>query len=95
VLGDAQLGEAVAASTAAKAAKTTDASVPDKLQAAVTSYQKALALNAALTKPSADTAAVVNNQLGQALGRLGKTQDASDATKQRPSRPEERREVLL
>jgi hypothetical protein len=79
VLGDAQLGEAVAASTAAKAAKTTDASVPDKLQAAVTSYQKALALNAALAKPSADTASVVNNQLGQALGRLGKIQDAADA----------------
>jgi tetratricopeptide (TPR) repeat protein len=79
VLGDAQLGDAVAASNAAKAAKTTDASVPDKLQAAVTSYQKALTLNAALAKPSADTAAVVNNQLGQALGRLGKTQDAADA----------------
>jgi tetratricopeptide (TPR) repeat protein len=45
----------------------------------VTSYQKALALNAALAKPSADTASVVNNQLGQALGRLGKIQDAADA----------------
>ena len=78
-LGDAQLGEAVAASNAAKAAKTTDASVPDKLAAAVTSYQKALTLNAAAAKPSPDAAAVVNNQLGQALGRLGKTQDASDA----------------
>jgi tetratricopeptide (TPR) repeat protein len=78
-LGDAQLGEAVAASNAAKAAKTTDASVPDKLAAAVASFQKALSLNAAAAKPSPDTAAVVNNQLGQALGRLGKTQDASDA----------------
>ena len=78
-LGDAQLGEAVAASNAAKAAKTIDASVPDKLAAAVTSYQKALTLNAAAAKPSPDTAAAVNNQLGQALGRLGKTQDASDA----------------
>jgi tetratricopeptide (TPR) repeat protein len=78
-LGDAQLGEAVAASNTAKAAKTTDASVPDKLAAAVTSYQKALTLNAAAAKPSPDTAAVVNNQLGQALGKLGKMQDASDA----------------
>lgn len=78
-LGDAQLGDAVAASNAAKAAKTTDASVPDKLAAAVTSYQKALTLNAAAAKPNIDTAAAVNNQLGQALGRLGKTQDASDA----------------
>ena len=32
-----------------------------------------------MAKPSADTAAVVNNQLGQALGRLGKIQDAADA----------------
>src|SRR5208283_2619988 len=78
-LGDAQLGEAVAADKAAKAAKTTDPSIPDKLTAAVTSYQKALSLNAAAAKPSTDTAAVVNNQLGQALGRMGKTQDASDA----------------
>lgn len=78
-LGDAQLGEAGAASNAAKAAKTTDASVPAKLEAAVASFQKALALNAAAAKPSPDTAAVVNNQLGQALGRLGKIQDASDA----------------
>jgi tetratricopeptide (TPR) repeat protein len=78
-LGDAQLGEAVAASNAAKAAKTTDASVPDKLAAAATSYQKALTLNAAAAKPRPDTAAAVNNQLGQALGRMGKTQDASDA----------------
>jgi tetratricopeptide (TPR) repeat protein len=78
-LGDAQLGDAVAADKAAKAAKTTDPSIPDKLTAAVTSYQKALSLNAASAKPSTDVAAVVNNQLGQALGRLGKTQDAEDA----------------
>jgi tetratricopeptide (TPR) repeat protein len=78
-LGDAQLGDAVAAEKAAKAAKTTDPSIPDKLTAAATSYQKALSLNAAAAKPSTDVAAVVNNQLGQALGRLGKTQDAADA----------------
>ena len=78
-LGDAQLGDAVAAEKAAKAAKTTDPSIPDKLTAAVTSYQKALSLNAAAAKPSTDVAAVVNNQLGQALGRLGRTKEASDA----------------
>ena len=78
-LGDAQLGDAVAAEKAAKAAKTTDPSIPDKLTAAVNSYQKALSLNAAAAKPSTDIAAVVNNQLGQALGRLGRTKEASDA----------------
>jgi tetratricopeptide (TPR) repeat protein len=78
-LGDAQLGDAVAADKAAKAAKTTDPSIPDKLTAAVNSYQKALSLNAAAAKPSTDIAAVVNNQLGQALGRLGKTKEAADA----------------
>jgi tetratricopeptide (TPR) repeat protein len=78
-MGDAQLGDAVAASNAAKASHTTDASVPDKLAAAVTSYQKALSLNAAKEKPAVDLAAVANNQLGQTLGRMGKTKEASDA----------------
>ena len=44
-LGDAQLGDAVAADKAAKANHATDASVPGKLEAAITSYQKALDLN--------------------------------------------------
>jgi len=78
-LGDAQLGDAVAAENTAKAAKTTDASVVGKLEAAATSYQKALSLNAALDKPNMELASVVNNQLGQAFGRLGKVKDASDA----------------
>jgi tetratricopeptide (TPR) repeat protein len=78
-LGDAQLGEGVAADNAAKAAKTTDSSVTAKLQAAVVSYQKALSVNAASAKPSTDTTAVVNNQLGSALGRMGKPQEASAA----------------
>jgi tetratricopeptide (TPR) repeat protein len=69
-LGDAQLGEGVAAEKAAKAAKVTDASVPDKLTAAVTSYQKAIALNAAQAKPDLGMISVVNNQLGVALGKL-------------------------
>ena len=75
-LGDAQLGQANAAAKAARDAKTTDASLPDKYAAAETSYQKALTLNAALAKPSMDIAAAANNQLGQALGKTGKTKEA-------------------
>jgi tetratricopeptide (TPR) repeat protein len=78
-LGDAQLGDAVAADNAAKANHTADASVPGKLTEAVNSYQKALSLNAALEKPDASFTAIVNNQLGQAFGRMGKPKDASDA----------------
>ena len=78
-LADAQLGDAVTADNAAKAAKTVDPTVKDKLNAAVTSYQKAISLNAALAKPNPDTTAVANNQLGQALGRLGKPQEAAAA----------------
>jgi tetratricopeptide (TPR) repeat protein len=79
VLGDAQLDDAVAADNAAKAAKTVDPTVKDKLAAAVASYQKALTLNAASDKPNAETTAAASNQLGSALGRLGKTQEAADA----------------
>ena len=78
-LGDAQLGDAVAADKAAKAAKATDASVPDKYAAAVTSYQKALTLNAASSKPSPELTATVQNQLGQALGKTGKTKESAAA----------------
>jgi tetratricopeptide (TPR) repeat protein len=69
-LGDAQLGQADAAVKAAKADKTTDPSVPDKYNAAIASYQKALTLNAALAKPSPDVAGTANNQMGQAFGKL-------------------------
>lgn len=78
-LGDAQYGEGVAADNAAKAAKTVDPTVADKLNAAVTSYQKTLTLNAALAKPNPDTAAVADNQMGAALGRMGKAQEAAAA----------------
>jgi tetratricopeptide (TPR) repeat protein len=83
-LGDAQLGDAVAADKAAKAIKATDASVPRKLTAAMTSYRKALDLNAALAKPDTKTISVVNNQLGVALGRLalvGDSDKRADYTK--------------
>jgi tetratricopeptide (TPR) repeat protein len=78
-LGDAQLGDATAADKAAKAAKTTDPTVPDKYAAAVTSYQKALALNAAAAKPDPVMTATVDNQLGQALGKVGKPKESADA----------------
>jgi tetratricopeptide (TPR) repeat protein len=78
-LGDAQLGQANAADKAAKANHTTDASVADKYAAAEASYQKALTLNAALAKPSPEMTATANNQLAQALGKTGKTKEASDA----------------
>ncbi len=78
-LGDAQLGDAVAADKAARANKATDASIPGKLDAAVASYQKALTLNAAAAKPNPELAATVNNQLGQALGREKKTKEAAAA----------------
>jgi len=78
-LGDAQLGQANVAAKAAKDAKTTDPSVSDKYGAAITSYQKAITLNAALAKPSPDLAAAADNQLGQAFGKIGKMTDAAAA----------------
>lgn len=78
-LADAQLGQANAAAKAAKDAKTTDASVPDKYAAAEASYQKALTLNAAVAKPNLELAAAANNQLGQAFGKTGKTKEAQEA----------------
>jgi hypothetical protein len=78
-LGDAQLGQANAAAKAAKDNKTTDASVPDKYAAAEASYQKALDLNAKLAKPNPEIAAAANNQLGQALGKTGKSKEAAAA----------------
>jgi hypothetical protein len=77
-LGDAQLGDAGVADKAAKAAKATDASIPGKLLAAVTSYQKALSLNAAASKPNTELTSVANNQLGQALGRLSALEDVPE-----------------
>ena len=78
-LGDAQLGDAVAADKAARAAKATDASVPGKIDAAITSYQKALTLNAAAAKPDPKLTAAVDNQLGQAYGKVGKAKESGDA----------------
>jgi tetratricopeptide (TPR) repeat protein len=89
-LGDAQLGQANAAAKTARDSKATDASVPDKYTAAETSYQKAIDLNAKLAKPNAEVAAAANNQLGQALGKTGKTKEAAaayeDAAKADPTK---------
>jgi tetratricopeptide (TPR) repeat protein len=78
-LADAQLGQANAAAKAAKDAKATDASVPDKYAAAITSYQKAISLNAAAAKPSAELAAAADNQMGQAFGKEGKNKESAAA----------------
>jgi len=78
-LGDAQLGQAMAAEKAAKNSHAIDASLPDKYATAVASYQKALTLNGAATKPNPELTATVNNQLGQALGRTGKTKEAAES----------------
>jgi tetratricopeptide (TPR) repeat protein len=75
-LGDAQLGDANAA---AKAGKPSDPAVQEKFAAAVASYQKAQTLNAAAAKPNVDLTATVDNQLGQALGKTGKTKESAAA----------------
>jgi tetratricopeptide (TPR) repeat protein len=74
-MGDAQLAEA----NAAQKASRTDPTLPDKYGAAAASYQKAISLNAASAKPNPLVAAVGYNQLGQTLGKEGKTKEASDA----------------
>jgi tetratricopeptide (TPR) repeat protein len=80
-LGDAQLGSANAAQKAARDAHTSpmDQAIVDKYATAVTSYQKAIDLNAASKKPSPETAAAAYNQMGQALGKSGKGKDAAAA----------------
>lgn len=69
-LGDAQLGLANAAAKVAHDSKVTDASLPEKYQAAATSYQKSLSLNAAVAKPVIELTGAANNQLGDALGKM-------------------------
>jgi tetratricopeptide (TPR) repeat protein len=81
-LGDAQLGAADAAAKAAKASGAADATVADKYADAVASYKKAVDANAASKKPNPETAAVADNQLGQAYGKQGDAKDASDAYEQ-------------
>ena len=80
-LGDAQLGLADAALKTAKSAGkgVSDPDVASKFNDAIASYKKAIELNAASKKPSAETAAAADNQLGQAYGKMGDAKNASDA----------------
>ena len=80
-LGDAQLGSADAAAKAARAAKTSpsDPAITQKYKDAVASYQKGIDLNAASKKPSPETAGAANNQMGQALAKLGDAKGSAAA----------------
>jgi len=80
-LGEAQLATADAATAAARAAKTptTDPAILQKYTDAAVSYQKAIDLNAARPKPSPEVAFSSYLNLGQALGRSGKPDDAAKA----------------
>ncbi len=77
-LGDAQLGKGDAAAKAA-GKPTTDASVAQNFKDATESYKKAIDANAASKKPSPETAAAAQNQMGQALAKSGDAKGASDA----------------
>jgi tetratricopeptide (TPR) repeat protein len=80
-LGEAQLAAADKARSAAMAAKTpvTDPAILQKYADAAASYQKALDTNAASKKPDPGLAFTSYLNLGQALGRSGKTDEASAA----------------
>jgi tetratricopeptide (TPR) repeat protein len=78
-LGDAQLGQANAMAKTAHDAHATDASLPDKYNAAIASYQKAVTLNAAAAKPTQGLTAAADNQMGQAFGKTGKNKEAAAA----------------
>src|ERR1700679_2797519 len=80
-LGDAQLGSAEAAVTAAKAAHTptTAPAITQKFTDAAASYKKAVDLNAASKKPNPEVAAAAYNQMGRAYGMEGNAKDSADA----------------
>ncbi len=80
-LGDAQLGVADKALKAAKSSGkgASDPDVQQKFTDAITSYKKAVDLNAASKKPLPETAADGYNQIGQAYGKIGDDKNASDA----------------
>ena len=80
-LGDAQAGSADAAAKAAKAAgkPTNDPTITQKYTDSATSYKKAIELANAAKKPSPETQAAAENQLGQVLAKSGDTKDAADA----------------
>jgi tetratricopeptide (TPR) repeat protein len=77
-LGDAQLG---AAEKAAKAANkpASDPEMASKYTDAVTSYKKAVSLDAASAKPNPTNTAAAENQLGTIYGKMGDAKNAADA----------------
>jgi tetratricopeptide (TPR) repeat protein len=80
-LGEAQLAAADKARAAAVAAKTptNDPAILQKYSDTAASYQKALDLNAAAKKPDPGLAFTSYLNLGQALGRAGKIDEAAAA----------------
>ena len=73
-LGDAQLGKADAT------AKASGKSAAEQgYKDATDSYKKAIDANTASKKPSVETAAAAQNQMGQALAKSGDAKGASDA----------------
>lgn len=80
-LGEAQLASADAALAAARAAKTptNDPAILQKFADAAASYQKALDTNATAKKPNPELVFTANLNIGQALGRSGKPDEAGKA----------------
>ncbi len=80
-LGEVQLSDANAAAKAARAAHTSpmDVAIVQKYTDSAASYQKGLDMNAAAPKPLAELVAPSELNLGEALAKSGKTQEASDA----------------
>lgn len=77
-LGEAQLSAGDQAAAALRAAKSPiDDATKQKYADAVASYQKAVDLNAAKAKPSVDIAFSSYLNMGQALGRSGKPDEAA------------------
>ena len=56
-----------------------DPAIEQKYTDAAASYKKGIDLNAASKKPNPETAAAAYNQLGQALARAERRQEATDA----------------
>jgi tetratricopeptide (TPR) repeat protein len=80
-LGEVQLADANAAAKAARAAHTSpmDVAIVQKYTDATTSYQKGIDLNAAKPKPVPELIAPSYLNMGEALAKSGKAQEASDA----------------
>ena len=78
-LGEAQLASADAAFAAARAAKTStsDPAIVQKYNDSAASYQKAIDLNATAKKPNPETVSASYLNMGGALAKAGKLQEAS------------------